>query len=633
MADWWDNVDLFFEFAPTNSPLTAVSACTWVDISSRVRSFSCRRGRSNELSTTSPGTATIVLDNRDSQLDPAYTSGTWFGELLPMRRFRVRATVGVTTATLFTGYVLGYPQSYPGLLDSVVVVQCVDGFRALEQSRCDANAYETEVLADSPSAYWRLESIDDQLTSAAVVGGLDLINHTSSADLAQSITVSRPVGATSGITMYSGTAIDVPTAAPHAIGGWFTGFNATNTGGSIGLRASTGATNHIGVSVTGSDRTLSVRYSNVTDNRTLAIVDTGVTLPAEGTHVFVAADTTNIKLYVNGIERWTSALSVGTTSVSFSFTGTLIDTESDDASDRAITGPAVFTTAPSAARILEQATAGMTGYGHPMGERGGARIGRILDSIGWPSADRDLSTGETVLDSWLPAEGTALSGCREVEATEQGLFFMSGDGKATFRDRQWFMTNTRAITVQATLGDDPGEIRYNDIDVDSNEATYIRNRVTCSYSSGSVTVKDATSIAAYTEQADSVTASNLSSGWLARQLAAFRLRLRKDPATRIPRATINVRGGNGAAVNLAALIDLDLGDRVKAIRRPRDTVDPIETVAQLAGIEHKIERGGMWTIDTYLAPTVPSYTEGPYLTVGDATYGLIGVAAGNLVPY
>jgi hypothetical protein len=637
MADWWDNVDLFFEFAPGDPPLTAVGSCTWVDISARVRSFSSKRGRSNELSTTSPGTATVVLDNRDSQLDPSYSSGTYYGELLPMRRFRVRATVGVTTATLFTGYVLGYPQSYPGMADSIVTVQLVDGFRVLEQAPLGATAYEAEVLADSPSHFWRLDTIDDDRRAAASVGGVDLDGTNPQPDYTTTYNptvadVEFPVGQNSGVFGYSGVTVDAPSAPPKAIEGWINNPDSTEA---VVMRAHYGPDDYIVVTPTpdGTSRAIYIDYSNTADNRNAfgQFVNFGFPLDSAPTHIAVTASASTIYLYLNGQEVWSTALSVGTfDQPDYDGVYFISQTETDT---QALTNVAVYSTAPSATRIWEHYIAGLNAYGHPMGERGGARIGRILDSIGWPSADRDLSTGETVLDSWLPAEGTALSGCREVEATEQGLFFMSGDGKATFRDRQWFMTNTRAITVQATLGDDPGEIRYNDIDVDSNEATYIRNRVTCAYRSGSATVKDATSIAAYTEQADSVTASNLSSGWLARQLAAFRLRLRKDPATRIPHATINVRGGGGAAVNLAALIDLDLGDRVKAIRRPRDTVDPIETLAQLAGIDHKIERGGMWTIDTYLAPTVPSYTEGPYLTVGDATYGDIGVAAGNLVPY
>jgi hypothetical protein len=269
-----------------------------------------------------------------------------------------------------------------------------------------------------------------------------------------------------------------------------------------------------------------------------------------------------------------------------------------------------------------------------MGERTGTRIGRVLDAIGWPAADRTISTGETVLGQWTPSGASAMSELRDTEEVEQGLLYMGGDGTITFRDRQWQMTNTKAVTSQATFGDSAGELGYNDITIDGNRIDFIRNVVTVTYPSASVTVTDATSVAAYGTQSDSVTGTSLPTfaGFIARQLAAFRLRLRKSPAVRIPSLTHDVRATPGIATNLPALLPLELGYRVTVNRRPTGGTGSMSQAVTVQGIAHDISPS-TWEATLYLAPAPPSYTAGPYLTLGDATYGKIGAVAGNTIPY
>lgn len=71
------------------------------------------------------------------------------------------------------------------------------------------------------------------------------------------------------------------------------------------------------------------------------------------------------------------------------------------------------------------------------GQTTGQRINSILDQIGWSATDRDIDAGLTVC---LADPGTvrpALQALRTVEFSEGlGAFYMSADGKATFRNRQ-----------------------------------------------------------------------------------------------------------------------------------------------------------------------------------------------------
>ena len=106
-ATWMDGATVTVEIAFTNSPLTANASCTWVDVSADVRAMNIRRGRQTELGTYSPGTMQLTLDNRARKYDPSNTAGAYYGNLLPMRKVRVAASSGATSATIFTGHVLG----------------------------------------------------------------------------------------------------------------------------------------------------------------------------------------------------------------------------------------------------------------------------------------------------------------------------------------------------------------------------------------------------------------------------------------------------------------------------------------------------------------------------------------------
>ena len=79
---------------------------TWTSLGQPL-SFSMDRGKSDKLGTYDAGTCTVVLDNSTAALDQLDTgSDIGSGQALPGIPFRVRATKGATTVTLFHGYTL-----------------------------------------------------------------------------------------------------------------------------------------------------------------------------------------------------------------------------------------------------------------------------------------------------------------------------------------------------------------------------------------------------------------------------------------------------------------------------------------------------------------------------------------------
>jgi hypothetical protein len=123
--------DVMLEWAPTTQPTDASQ--TWVNITDRLRLWDWGYGRNDELATFEAGTGSVVLDNRDRELDPSYDAGAWFGNIKPRKMFRLRYRWNGTVYPGFVSYARGLPQTYPATgFDSVVQVDLVDAFAILQ---------------------------------------------------------------------------------------------------------------------------------------------------------------------------------------------------------------------------------------------------------------------------------------------------------------------------------------------------------------------------------------------------------------------------------------------------------------------------------------------------------------------
>jgi len=88
------------------------------------------------------------------------------------------------------------------------------------------------------------------------------------------------------------------------------------------------------------------------------------------------------------------------------------------------------------------------------GETSGARINRILDSIGWPAADRLVATGDSTLQSTNLADNT-LTELLLTADSELGEFYADASGRAVFRNRRAIFSDLRSTRPNAIFGDDP----------------------------------------------------------------------------------------------------------------------------------------------------------------------------------
>lgn len=131
-----------------------VASPTWTDVTSYVRSMSTDRGRSDDWGDFY-GSASVTLDNRTRLFDPFYTSGTYYGKLLPRRQIRITATYGATSYPVFRGYIAGWPPVWTDAgKDSTVTLSCMDALGLLASETLPADWSRSYILSTSPRHYW-----------------------------------------------------------------------------------------------------------------------------------------------------------------------------------------------------------------------------------------------------------------------------------------------------------------------------------------------------------------------------------------------------------------------------------------------------------------------------------------------
>ena len=124
-------------FGILGTNVLADQAADLVTITDQVLSGSVRRGRNRILSNFEVGTATVTLNDPNSDFNPQNTASPYYGKLLPLRKIRLFALQPqgsiILKIYIFSGYITTYDTSfYEGTNQtSTVTLQCADGFRLL----------------------------------------------------------------------------------------------------------------------------------------------------------------------------------------------------------------------------------------------------------------------------------------------------------------------------------------------------------------------------------------------------------------------------------------------------------------------------------------------------------------------
>jgi hypothetical protein len=252
------------------------------------------------------------------------------------------------------------------------------------------------------------------------------------------------------------------------------------------------------------------------------------------------------------------------------------------------------------------------------GETTGARINRILDSAGWPTAERDISTGDGTVQGTL-LEGDALDEARQVTLAEVGELYVDGAGRLQFRNRRALLTEDRSNTSQATFGSDraAGEIPYVGRPGVSYDKQQLINTVRATRVGGTEqVVSDAASVARYREHAHEESSLLLTTDTDARSWAAYVVRQDKTPELRFTSLTLDARVDPD--VLYPQMLGREFGDRITVVRRPPGVVDSREVL--ICSIEHTWNPPDRW-ITTWALQDASKFA---FWTIGHPTLGRIG---------
>jgi hypothetical protein len=261
------------------------------------------------------------------------------------------------------------------------------------------------------------------------------------------------------------------------------------------------------------------------------------------------------------------------------------------------------------------------------GEDTGTRVNELLDAAGWPTNDRIIAVGDSLLQSTDMSTGDSWTQILDATESEIGDMFVDADGRMVFRNRRLIFTDPMSTTVQATFGDQAGELDYYDVTVAYDDVTIFNDILAQVLGSANVQeVSDPASILMFrnrTFPAGGTSAQSLvtQTDQDAANWCGYVLHLAKDAELRFDNLTIMPTRD---PVNLFPLaLGLAYSNRIKVNLTPPGSTGPTDRISLeclVRGMRHDISPSGSWQTVFVLQPG----TKFQFWTLGDARFGSVG---------
>jgi hypothetical protein len=248
------------------------------------------------------------------------------------------------------------------------------------------------------------------------------------------------------------------------------------------------------------------------------------------------------------------------------------------------------------------------------GQSTGTRMGKILDEIGFPSNMRTLDTGNSNCQADPATLRTSLSALKNVEYSEQGAFYVQGDGTARFRSRQDVQSSIASTPIEFNQ---TGGIPYKNL-VFAYDDKLIINQASMTRVGGTAQVyENAASIARYFPHSISQENLVIDTDVNAANIAATVVATRAETTIRIDAMTVDLLD---PSVPTETMIGIDYFDvlRISNIQ-PDNSV--ITKTLQCQGLAWTITPNSMQVTITTLEPITDGFV------IGSAERGIIGVSA------
>jgi len=597
----------------TGTPYEVNPTGGWTEISQYVRQVTIRRGRQDDLQQFPPGTAQLVLDNRDRLFDPFNTASPNFANLKPRKAVKIVANWNGTEYPLYRGYVAGWPVEYTEAgLDSTVTIDCFDVLGLLGSATFDADRYRQSVLALSPVNYWTFNELSSTQSTNPTIGDsgsrnpvtlpTNLLEQSIGSQVARGVTspffnpdsylsASGGYGSSStgestdfAISFWAktyqgrigyGTTFEIYTWNPTTLYSFSFGLNyspaqATQFGMGIRLGGAGSDTNRI-----------------FTDNQPHHVV------------INYQRSVGQVRIFVDGVDQTVVKTTVTNVSAPFpiaffNWRYTIIypggSGRSPDYGQVGISQMAFFDKVLTATQIQDLYDAGF-GFKN---ETSSARINRYVSEFGLPSGLFNVSsTPAANVGDFVTNNQALLSEFQKVTLTEGGELFVDDQGVVQFYDRDAYWRG-RSATSQVTFTDTGVGVEYDASAVRLTlDADRARNEIALNTADGfNAQFQDATSVATYGLAGESRQTSYVSNA-AAQTYAERFVTIFKNPMMTVE--PFMVKGQADPSYNWPRLLGLELLDKITFKRTPA-TGSAIEKDLLVQSIEHRITPGEWQTV-------------------------------------
>jgi O-glycosyl hydrolase len=557
----------------------------WTDVTPYVMSLAARRGRSTELDRFEAGTCDIVFKNQDRRFDPLYAGSPYYPNVTTGKRMRVRANWFNVDYYLFDGYVDAWPQTWDGKVAARVNMHATDALKTFNLVRL-AGDVPSRIMSDGPIAYWKFQGDLNDAAGQSNTGAWTGPDSTLYGNGPFSIAVSDQ-GKYFGAGDYMTHQLIGWSAAGFTFDAWLYPTWVGNDGGAHQIwAANAGGTNNTPNQVVvskGSDNLLRLRVVSSGG------VGQDVTFPVNATnwpanawrHLVATAGLTGMTLYLDGQQVATVSATIGL--------------------------PAVIPQSPILGNFWNGYMAHVAFYPLPLRpdqvsaqfqssrayfpmEGSAARVARVLDVLGWPTARRNLLAGVATLAAGV-ANDSAASYLQTVSSSEVGRLFIDGQGRVAFLGRDALASVT---TVLGVFGDGGGsEIPYSDLTLSFDDSR-VWNEVVLQRVGGIPQVARDAALQT-TDIVRTYSDSTLlhSSDPQVMSAAQYRLSQYRQPHLRVDGLAVQpYRDGRRM---WPLVLGREIGDRVTVTRRPQQVGAPISQESIIEAIEHEFHLTGNWT--------------------------------------
>lgn len=466
---------------------------TWTDVTAYVRELTIDRGVNDDWNLVADGSATVVLSNRDRRFDPFYTSGPYYGNLLPRRQIRIRATHGGTTYDVFRGFIAGWPPNWTDAgYDSTVTLSCFDALQLLGSSSLPADWSRAYILSLSPRHYYPCDEpvIPFQSGTLRDLGSNNLpmayaSYGSSGSELAPGLP-SRSFNSTETRGAYTGLAAASSTT-DFTVSAWMTpdilsalGVGISNCACNIGFDQNTGKY-VVTIDDGGSGLTRTYTTTNTYDGGQPRMVTVTFNVTSKA-----------FTLYLDGIS---------VTVTSSTAAAIVVPGESVGLVSGQFQQVLVFTSILTAAQIQNIFSYSMANFP----ETSSARVSRIIAETPFSATlvTTPASPASSLLDitNDAPAVSTELG---KVADSEYGQLFVSKAGQLTLFQQNTIRTQSRSIVSQQTYGS--GGLGIGQDVTIQYDGDSMRNTANIGMSGGGVYIQDnSTSQSTYGEAEQMVT--------------------------------------------------------------------------------------------------------------------------------